>query len=211
MANLALGFALIPDKEGTLYVCELNRRINHVYPSEFILREKGTLLPHVSLFQGQFSEQRLEEIYRAVGKLHQDYRSLQPVETAGINVWATKIFFLDLSKEQLQRMHEDVFYALNGLREQSAGSADPQAFVGITPEEAHSFRTYGYPFALNAFRPHFTVGRSETPDGKEQDFARQLELEKPPPEKITFDKLIVFDVGKYGRLEGIRKEYQLFA
>ena len=209
MTNLALGFALIPDEIGIKYVCELNRRVNQRYPSEFVLQPDGRLLPHASLFQGQFPESSLNEVYEAVRRIYEDEKSKWNVGTRGITVWATRIFFLDIDSTYLRKLHEDLFYTVNPLRDQGAGSADPQAFVGMTGDEIESFGEYGYPFALKAFRPHFTLGRSDNLDGEERAFAERLEREMPPPNTITFDKFVVFEVGKYGVLNSIIRGFPL--
>ena len=204
---MPLGFALIPDANGTRYVCSLNKKISERYPSEFVLHEKGNLLPHVSFFQGIFHESSLDEVYKRSDEIHRKWSAARYIKTRGIDIWAEKIFFLDLDKQALYGMHKDIFYVMNHLRNASKGSADPQNFTGISKEEENSFKTYGFPFALEAFRPHFTLGRSDNPDGKEKDFAKHLQDDMS--EGISFNRLVVFNVGKYGSLEGIKKEFAL--
>ena len=200
-----LGVALIPDQVGIDYLCELNQAINKRYPSEFILRNQGKLIPHVSLFQGQYSREVILALEREMLSLKNLIHLPIVVRVVGMSVWATKIFFLDLDKDdQLLKLHRHIFEKFNSLRDVSSGSADPQVFVDITDQERESYQKYGYPFALKAFRPHFTLGRSELMDGKEKTFVGELSKKLSPPAYFNFNELVLFEVGKFGRLESVR-------
>ncbi|GEM_PF-2945671 len=211
MRKLALGFALIPDIAGKHYVCGLNRRINSLYHSKFILKENGYLLPHISLFQGIFEENSIKTIKSVISDIHERFNEKIKVKPIAINVWSNKIFFLDLNKRGLQKLHENIFYKLNCIRDKNSGSADPQNFVDISNQERESFRSYGYPFALKAFRPHFTLGRSDTLNRKKDldKLCKLLQKDLPLPKHITFDNLVIFNVGVYGRLESIMSQFTL--
>lgn len=209
MPPYPLGFALIPEKRALKYICGLNRRINEAYPSEFVLKENGNLLPHVSLFHGVYAQDSMENAVETFERICEKQRGRTTMASKGINVWATRIFFLDVEKESLRELHEEMFHALYPLRDMSAGSTDPQAFAGLSKDEEESLRLYKTPLVLKSFRPHFTIGRSESLDGGEYEFAKQIEKEMPPPEEIVFDRFVVFDVGKYGRLESLRCEFPL--
>lgn len=208
--NKALGVALVPNREGIHFICSLNQAINKRYPSDFVLAAEGTLLPHVSLFQGRFPESQIAEIVARTERVKATIQQPISVAPSGINVWVERIFFLDLrDSEQLQGLHESALGSLNELRDKSAGSADPQSFEGVSNQEQQSIVEYGYPFALKAFRPHFTLGRSNRLDGQEANFVAQLERNFPFPKEIIMEKLVVFDVGLYGRMEARIQEIKL--
>jgi hypothetical protein len=61
---------------------------------------------------------------------------------------------------------------------------------------------FAYPFAGPAFRPHFTVGRIEASQ-KDNELENWI-LQNPIPNDFHFEKLVLFEVGMYGRLDAIR-------
>lgn len=208
---LPLGFAFIPDCKDRHAVFYLHQRIQEKYPSEYILQENGTsLLPHISLFQGRFLEEKLPILIKLFERKGIQRPRALSVPVFGVEVWATKIFFLDLVITPLLCIWErELRTCFNPLRERAYGPADPQQFMGISTAEQYSWDKYGIPFVGDAFRPHFTLGRSEHLDGDEVLFAQMLEKEFPLPGEITFTHLVLFDVGTFGSVENIRHSIRL--
>ncbi len=195
MSTIApLGIALLPNEKSMSEVYCLYRSIYQVYPSSFVLENKEIRLPHLSLFQGRFAEDRINQVIDA---LHGLFAGQKPVEipVKGLSIWASAIIFLDVvATKQLKEWHKALIEKAVPLRIPEAGPADPQTFSDLTQEEQRSMEKYAYPFALDAFRPHFTLGRA--PQGSILD-----SFTVPP--QVTFNTIVLFQVGLYGSLEKI--------
>jgi hypothetical protein len=198
-----LGIALIPDIDGLHYVTKLNQAIHELHPSEFVLKDQGTLLPHVSLFQGQFEDHQFSNLFGAVIETWGQWGRPIYAKSNGLNLWLNKIFFLDLEiSSELVGLQRSIIELTDPLRSCQFGSADPQKLIGLNAREQRSIDKYAYPFADDAFRPHFTVGRMEQTN-EQRDLRPWLEV-NPIPKEFCFERIVVFDVGMFGRLEGLR-------
>ncbi len=204
---LSLGIALIPDSIGIEYLVKLNRAIQEVYPSSFILEDGQSLLPHISLFQGQFELNRLDTITKTIETTWGSLKTPLIIKSNGLNLWLNKIFFLDLEiTERLKFLQNSIIDSIDPLRARNSGSADPQKLEGLNKKEKVSINHYSYPFAGPAFRPHFTMGRIEKPSN---DQNLQAWIRKHPiPAEFKFERFVLFDVGMYGTLEKIRFQTQ---
>ncbi|MFA6214469.1 MAG: DUF1045 domain-containing protein [Candidatus Micrarchaeia archaeon] len=210
MATVAAGVALIPSRQAIEALCRLNSEINGKSRSGFMLRRRGRLLPHLSLFQGVFPKGSMGKISAAACAAAAGKGGFRAAEAKGISVWAGRIFFLEVKKSPgLARLHRQMLARLAPLRVPGAGTADPQKFRSISKKERHSLRKYAYPFAGAAFRPHFTLGRARGRALGAKKLARGLEELCAPIRLIKFERLAVFEVGRYGRFERQIASYKI--
>ena len=193
-ATIPLGIALLPNEESMNEVYCLYRSIHQAYPSLFVLENEGVRLPHLSLFQGRFAEDRIDQMIDALRNLFAGQKSME-VSVEGLSIWAGAIVFLDLvATKELKEWHEALIEKMAPLRMPKAGPADPQTFSHLSQEEQRSMEAFAYPFALDAFRPHFTLGRASQ-DSVLDSFVVPLQ--------VTFNTVVLFQVGLYGSLEKI--------
>ncbi len=193
-ATIPLGIALLAKEESMNEVYCLYRSIHQTYPSSFVLENEGVRLPHLSLFQGRFAEDRIDQM---IDVLHGLFVGQKPMEVSveGLSIWAGAIVFLDIVvTKELKEWHEALVEKIAPLLMPKAGPADPQTLSLLSQEEQRSMEAFAYPFALDAFRPHFTLGRASQ-DSLLDSFA--------VPPQVTFNRVVLFQVGQYGSLEKI--------
>ncbi len=163
-------------------------------------------IPHLSLMQAVFANPA--PAIEFIDKL--DFSALdKQFQISEISVWATRIVFLNFTlPPQLKRLHVQTFNAWQSIA--CSGSADPQAFEGITLGQQESFRTTGYPFSLDQYLPHITLAHLQDKDIDGNVVAKMNALrEKSMPRVLSFQKLVVFAVEPLGICRKIIKERTL--
>lgn len=207
----SLGFALVPDRgtQNQIYALA-NQLADLKIPFSWRLDSERSV-PHVSIFQGVFKSE--EEVLGKVRQLNVP-SEIKAAKVLGLSLWAEKIVFLDIERtDKLQVFHEEVFDGFFPLA--SGESADPQDFKGITSGQRDSFSRTGYPFSNAEFLPHFTIAHVDLKTIGACEANALIEAGKSILEaadlsdSITFERFVVFVVGKLGSFKKVLFERKL--
>lgn len=202
---MALGLALVPVSEDVERIRHLSNSFEQAGVSfSFALHQDKGLIPHLSIMQGVFAD--CEAAMAAVERL--DKSEIEPsLSVSDLSIWATKILFLNFRKAQwLMRLHQSVFHLWIAVAQRA--SADPQKFRGITPGQQASFDNTGYPFSLNEYAPHITVGHCSEEGSQSLLLPINSLLSETRLEEIKFRRLVVFKVEPLGACREIIREWR---
>lgn len=134
--------------------------------------------------------------------------SRTPLRFAGLSYQPRAWIFADLEKPRwlvdLQRTALALSQAHIDL-----SSIGNRAGDELTPAEVESYRTYGYRYVGDAFRPHITLGR--TPD-RAENLAAGLAAEfwsEFADSEVTFSSVVFYEAGESGVLARRLAERQI--
>lgn len=186
-----IGLALFPRQREIEWLRELAAQMETPQQAlSFSIRKRIEAIPHLSLMQGIFDDDRVA--LEALADL--DLESTPPMlKVSGVSIWATKIVFLNFERtNQIQELHNQI--ADRWLANCKKQSADPQAFNGITEGQRKSFSETGYPFSYKEFIPHITLAHLALPLPNHES----PENVPPLPVSLTFERLALFRVEPLG-------------
>lgn len=209
---LNIGVALLPTSYEQNKLYDFTQLINEKYALSFKITPNITL-PHVSLFQGCFSNSEwvIDQLRTIV---------FNPVlvnfECSSLSLWARKIIFLNLTNNMaLSALHNTIFQRLFIEGFCSGTSADPQAFQEITVGQKKSFTETGYPFSQKEYLPHFTLAHFNLDSITASKEVMENELNNLFQEyfrgvrNMSFEKFIIFSVGNLGICKDVLFEINL--
>lgn len=194
---MKIGFALIPSPP---FFHEIIRIENELHQTAGFLHRLGDVhnLPHLTLFQGTFSE---DIDYRFIAdqlasfyKEHFNPLVLRFQEVSYVpQGW---YFYLCNPSKEVQGLHN---IALKECRrhiilEESRFSRNTST---LTPAEYAGIRDYGYRYAGEAFLPHITLGRTNGHEDPSILTAFHNKLQELPAETST-SILTVYEMGPDG-------------
>lgn len=198
--NIFSGFALLPDWESTKAIMEFQENLLGVTGPKLGHYENQ---PHVSLFQGMYSDAfNPAPILDWVGLYLRDglttnYKDFS-LEPGG---WA----FANLTPfEQLTSLH----YLIAGASAHVMTA--PPKTVGMElwkPQERDAFENYGYRYALNAYKPHVTIGYADNLSAHSLRSFEELLQEK----SLRFDRIVFYLAGARGILAEVIESRSLIA
>lgn len=115
-------------------------------------------LPHLTLYMGLFPDTVADDLRAAVEALAREYSPV-PLAFQGFSASREGHLFLDLEPAPgLVAIHRAAVEALNPFRQGAIREKYLAGLAGFPPAEQHHIRTYGYPWVLDGFRPHVTIG-----------------------------------------------------
>lgn len=118
-------------------------------------------IPHVTLYMGLFPEAEREAVVRKLNALAEVTAPI-PIALREIEISRDGyIFWNVVADEPLLRMHEHVVAALNPLRRGAIREKFLEDQERFTKEECINIMKYGFPWVMDGFRPHVTVGHLE--------------------------------------------------
>lgn len=171
--------------------CELNRRITASAGGSVDFGSGR--IPHLTLYMGIFPE---EEIPTISGALMDIAAATPPFPVAMRNIVPGKdgyIFWNVCSDPVLRQLHEKVVTALNPLRRGHIREKYLDDLKHFTTAERIHIMKYGFPWVLNLFRPHVTIGHVD-----EDRVSKAVELLKCPETSDTAFRLALGSVGEHG-------------
>ncbi|NLI79451.1 MAG: DUF1045 domain-containing protein [Candidatus Riflebacteria bacterium] len=118
----------------------------------------GALIPHLTLFMGLFPPSREARVRRAVDDLAGRFAPLD-LAFGGMEVARDGYVFLRVAPtEALRGWHARVVAALDPLREGLVRQKFRDRRTDYSPDEQARIDRYGFPWVLEAWRPHVTIG-----------------------------------------------------
>ena len=211
MNSSLLGLALLPEESARRRLVNFRSALNEFLDEPELGIE--TSIPHVSVLQCPFAANALTEDklgslvaqFRAggsanvrqatLGRLYHQPRDWIFVETI-FDSWILGLqnLAITLLESEIDRDSIDL----------------DRDFEGYTTAEARNFKTYGYRYVGESFRPHITLGRRPSagdgslPAQLMSAYARELK-----GSVVTFDQMVFYRAGAYGSLAQILAEVSI--
>lgn len=139
------------------HACALNRRITASAGGSI---DFGTgRIPHITLYMGLFPEDELPAITGELACIASRTCPFPVCMLGGGAGMDGYLFWNVVADEPLRRLHEKVVTALNPLRHGSIREKYLDDLKKFTTEECNNINDYGFPWVLEQFRPHVTIGR----------------------------------------------------
>ncbi len=155
-APLYLDCHLLLDSTTLDRVRGLNRRIVDLAPGGIDFAQGR--VPHLTLFMGLFPASREDAVRQAVEDLAGRFT---PFALAFVGVEASRdgyLFLQAVSTEALCGWHARVVEALDPLRDGLVRQKFRDRRADYSPDEQARIDRYGFPWVLEAWRPHVTIG-----------------------------------------------------
>ncbi|WP_234425887.1 2'-5' RNA ligase family protein [Streptomyces kebangsaanensis] len=176
----------------------LQRRVGADLALEPPLSEDGNL-PHVTLFQGPFSDslaptEVLADIAASAAGL--GLPGELPLSSPGVVYQPTGWLFLALERPALlSALQESVVAVLDPYLDRTAFDTDKDV-SRFTDDERISYQKYGYRYVGDAYAPHMTLGRA--PEAVALELVRTARERVEPTGTWIFDRLSFYVMGQHG-------------
>lgn len=185
----------------------LSREIGQANKPLFIL-DGIEFHPHVTIYSPEYPESNIDKVFKVV-------------EEVSNNTERTKLNFKQISSgdgyisigfensPEIKNIHEGVVTKLNPLRgghlmEKHQENLD-RYDEDFSPERLESIRKYGYPDAMDLYKPHLTIIRLKDKRLAEK-IAKKLNREI---NQFIVDKIAVYTMGENGTCRELIKEFTL--
>ncbi|MGW2081562.1 2'-5' RNA ligase family protein [Streptomyces sp. NPDC001939] len=192
-----LGVALLPRADHLRAAVQLQRDIGGEVALQPVLHPGGNL-PHVTVFQGPFSDSLAPEKALEVISASALDSGLHEVSLAstGVVYQPTGWLFLALERPPLlEALQEAALAVLKRHVDRASIDADKD-MSRFTDEERVSYGRYGYRYTGDAYTPHVTLGRA----GEETalELVRNARDRVSLPKEWIFDRLSFYVKGEHG-------------
>jgi hypothetical protein len=194
-----VNIALLPDEEAAGPILEKSGQITDAFGGEVRLN-RTDMLPHLTLYLTGFPADQLPRITDAIKRIAAPLPALQ-VKLNRFKVKNGNVLWLVEKSSALDKLHRQVVTALNPMRKGLIAEIWDQRKARLNPKERDRLKEVGYPTSLDAWAPHFTVGKViDTPD---EEVAAKLE---PVPFRFQARTIGIGEVGPHGTF---RKPFEL--
>lgn len=210
MSELKLGIGLLPDEEARNILILMSRKLSQNYTASYTLDGKN-YHPHLTLFQNKFKSYK--DAVSGVNDAIDEYTQVPEIVIGNVGLFAETFVFHDCKKTNSLYYLQDLIIEMSN--EYIIKSTEPigreQNLSGMTEQEIQSLNDYGYPFAGEAFRPHFTIGRiiDSKPDEGELRSLFADDILHLDGHKIQPKEIIIYKAGIDGSCVKILKRQEL--
>ena len=155
-----LNVALLTDPRTTLALCRLSDKLAAHLGSSLRL-DPHWARPHLTLYMTGFPAEAMDAVRRRVQWLTTEQpRPLLTVTGWSVGPRGALLLEVDPTVE-LTSLHRAVVEALNPLRSTERAQIWEERRARFDADALERLESVGMPFALRAWKPHFTIGRIE--------------------------------------------------
>ncbi|MFE5596076.1 hypothetical protein [Streptomyces sp. NPDC056549] len=196
-----LGVALLPRADHLHAAVQLQRDIGGEVMLQPVLHPNGNL-PHVTVFQGPFSDSLAPEAALEVISASMDGSGLCSeisLTSMGLVYQPTGWLFLALERPPLLEVLQKAALAVLERHLDWAFDEDEDEdkdMSRFTDDERISYERYGYRYTGTAYAPHVTLGRTE--ESTALELVRTARGGVTLPRQWTFDRLSFYVMGEDG-------------
>ena len=140
-------------------VLQKSLQINHMLVREFasVIDFKSSIEPHLTLYMGLFPD--LAKVVAVVEQLNAEFAAFR----ASFDRFRLSpdgyIFWEPQTSAQLQALHEKAVEMLNPLRNGLVREKFNENFDSYNSFEQMNIKNFGFPWVMQQFNPHLTLGR----------------------------------------------------
>ena len=189
------GLALLPDEEMTGRLIALQGRHEEELGGPALGVKKN--LPHVSILQCPFVEERLTEAL--LEELREMVEQSAPAAVLShVSYQPVGWVFANLVRDPwMSRLQADALSLLEPFID--GGRIDTSKdFTGYSKQEVAYYSRYGYRYLFEEFRPHFTIGRTRSGStGVSAELQKDF-LKHFAGSEVRFRKLAFYQAGNHG-------------
>lgn len=168
--SVSLNIAILPSDEAVVRAITMSKQIAESLGSEFVLG-LDTLIPHVSIYQGEYPERNIDSLKSIVSDLAKEQESFE-IKLNSISVSHGTFLFWNCDKTDILRnLHQEAVKLANPLREglvltQLADRTE------LSPGDKYDVENFGSLLIGPRFTPHITITRLK----KEEDAGEAISL-----------------------------------
>ncbi len=157
------------------------------------VRFSAGMVPHLTLFMGLYPPENADRIRSEVARIARETRPFEMTLDGVTCTGEGYIFWNVLSSPGLQGLHEKLVLALNPLRKNLVREKFLSEIHRYSPPEAENIRTYGFPWVMERFGPHITIGVVDP-----EKAPSVTKLLGHPSSTMTVDEIGLGEVGEWG-------------
>ncbi len=188
--------ALLLDKNSEESVIDLSERFSKEFNSTLKLDRRG-VLPHLSLYLTSFSQEAVSFIRQNLLILTEKDGA---VRTASCDVKPNNrgLIMLGVQKtKKLCNLHNQILLEFKNLREERSDTWH-KGDRKYTKKEQLYLDLYGYPYALDLWKPHITIAK--VPRDRVKQAISTLEASQLD---LIFSRIVIGQVGVSGTLRNV--------
>ncbi len=147
---------------------EINRLLVNEYAS--LIDFKQSIKPHLTVFMGLFPD--LPPVQAAIEQMNQTFMPFS-LDLNGFRLSPDGYVFWEVAPTfGLVALHEKVIIALNPLRNGLIREKYLENIDSFSDSEQENIREFGFPWVMQLFKPHLTLGRINASVDAEKLFLR---------------------------------------
>jgi len=195
----------LPEKTSQKVVA-LSKKIGEKNEAIFIL-DGVQFHPHITIYSPEYPKSNIDKISKILREIA-DHTTKVQLNFQEIKCHDGYIgIYFELSPE-IKSLHEEILTRLNPLRESYLKERDQSGSdyqMNFSPEQLENIAQYGYPDAINLYKPHLTIIRL-----KDELSAERITKEfKWEIAQFLIEKLALYKMGEHGTCKELIGEFIL--
>lgn len=184
----------------------LSQKIDKENEAIFIL-DGVQFHPHITIYSPEYPKSNIDKISKILKEIADRTIKVQ------LSIQETKShdgyigIYFELSQE-IKSLHEEIVARLNPLRESHLKERDQSGSdyqMNFSPEQLENIVKYGYPDAINLYKPHLTIVRLKDELSAER-ITKELKWEAT---QFFIEKLALYKMGEHGTCKELVGEFIL--
>lgn len=149
-------FLALPD-EVVAKAYDLNRILVEKFAS--VISFEAQIEPHITLFMGLFPENQLENVRSEIDIIASANSPLN-LDLFQFRMSQDGYIFWDVMVDQpLMDLHQKIVFSLSPLRNGLIRDKFQSSLENFHPEERGNIQKFGFPWVMDLFQPHITLGK----------------------------------------------------
>lgn len=198
---LKINIAILPNNDISKKAVEVAKELTKEVDSFFGVDDKN-YFPHLTIYMLEIPIKNLDAVFE---KVKQITNSISPIEGV-FGDFNSNSGFMDVEVKKttkLQKFHEQIIEEINPLR--FGYKINNQKKLKNKDLKKDNILKYGFPYAMELYRPHLTLGRLKN----EKLAQEKIKNIRWPIEKFRIDTIGVFKSGDHGTCVKLLKKFKL--
>jgi len=202
--EIRLNTAFKLPKDTTERVIVLSKEIGRKTEPVFIL-DGIQFHPHITIYSPEYPESNIDKVLKILKEIADRTTKIQlTFQEIKSHDGYIGIYF-ELSPE-IKSLHKEIVVELNPLRhnylrEEHRLRVDYQ--MDFSPAQLENIAKYGYPDAMNLYRPHLTIIRLKN-ESLAEEIVKNIKWETP---RFLIEKLALYKMGEHGTCKKLVEEF----
>lgn len=200
-----INVAVKPPKDISDKAIKISKSLSEKSKAYFVLDGKN-YYPHLTIYSPEFPKKSLDKILDQIEAI-----------TSGTKTFGCRLLdlhthdgYIDVEAElssQFKKLHETIIEKLNPLREGHLREkyTVEENLMKLKLAQRENIQAYGYPDAMELYRPHLTLIRLEDPD-EAKKLTKEIGWDIY---ELIVDTIAAFTMSSHGTCTGVIKEFKL--
>lgn len=177
-------------------IIDLSKEIVKNHEALFVL-DGINFYPHITIYSPEYPESNFDKVLRAVEEIAKNTKRFEFIYEKKENHEGFIGVGFNLSPE-IKNIHREIVNKLNSLREGRIRDKYKMSLddykMTFSSEQRENIEKYGYPDAMNLYRPHLTIIRL-----KNEILAKEVEQNLDwKISNFIVDKIAIYTMGEHG-------------